>query len=128
MKVQCAFLQIHLLSISSLSNPYCLIPLRNTSISPPFQNSKQLHHVLCEIPTVTLKYIISAESWLVYRQLQCSNYKWQLHVSATKQPSGYLSEKYTRKSHTCSLQMISEIYFGLTYTVRLLSFRTDCAE
>jgi hypothetical protein len=27
MQLQCAFLQIHLLSISSLSNPYCLMPL-----------------------------------------------------------------------------------------------------
>jgi len=40
-KLQCAFLQIHFLPNSSSSNPYCLMPLHNTSSSPPFQNFKQ---------------------------------------------------------------------------------------
>jgi len=41
-KLQCAFLQIHLLSISSLTNPYCLMPLHNTSSYPLFKNFKNV--------------------------------------------------------------------------------------
>ena len=39
----------------------------------------------------------------VNAQLYCSNYKWQLHVLATKQPSsGCIYQKYKRKLYTCS--------------------------
>ena len=41
MKLQCAFLQIHLLSISSLSNPYCLIPLPQTNANRNTDNTVQ---------------------------------------------------------------------------------------
>ena len=56
----------------------------------------QLDHVClqCDIPTVPLEYI-RAEIFPVNAQLQYNNYKWQPHVSATKQPSlGCLCEKY----------------------------------
>jgi hypothetical protein len=47
-KLQCAFLQIHLLSISSPSNLYCLTPLQYTSSSPltKLQTTNHLGHVL----------------------------------------------------------------------------------
>ena len=44
------------------------------------------------------------EMWTVNVQLHCSNYKWQLHASATKWPSSScLCENYRTKSYTCSL-------------------------
>jgi len=46
----------------------------------------QLSHVVlwCDISTVPLQYIITTEMWPIKAQLHCSNYKWQLHVSATQ--------------------------------------------
>ena len=62
MKLRCAFLQTHLLSISSLTNPYCLMPLHNTSSSPMFQNFKECvgygKFLWCEIPFITFVYTI----------------------------------------------------------------------
>ena len=71
---------------------------------PKFQAMHQLGHDIlrCDIPAVPLQYTVRAEMWPVKTQLHCSNYKWQLHVSATQQPSsGHLYEK--RKFYTCSL-------------------------
>ena len=59
----------------------------------------------CDIPTVPLEYIIRTGMWPLNVQLHCSNYKWQLHVSAKKQPTGCLCEKYKRKPYTCSLHI-----------------------
>jgi hypothetical protein len=56
---------------------------------------------------VPVEYIIRAETWPVNAQLHCSNYKWQLHVSATNQPSsGSSYEKQTGKSSTYCLHII----------------------
>jgi len=38
----------------------------------------------CDISTEPLEYIIRGEMWPLNVQLHGSNYKWQLHVSATK--------------------------------------------
>ena len=55
-----------------------------------------------DIPIVPLEYIVIKEGKLVNAQLHWSNYKWQLHVSATKKPSsGSLCEKKKGKSYTC---------------------------
>jgi hypothetical protein len=67
-----------------------------------------LGHVVlwCAIPTVPIEYTIAAEIFPVNAQLHCSNYKWQQHMPATKQPqSSCLCEKYERKSYICSLHM-----------------------
>ena len=62
----------------------------------------------CDIPTVPLEYKIGAEIFPINAQIHCSNYKWQLHVSATQQPpSGSLCEKYKRKFYTCSLHKVN---------------------
>jgi len=53
------------------------------------------------------EYIIRAEMWPVNVQIHSSNYKWQLRVSATKQPTtGPLYEKQTSKSYTYSLHVV----------------------
>jgi len=46
----------------------------------------QLGHVFlrCDIPIESLEFIMRAEMYPVNAQLHCSNYKWQLHLSATK--------------------------------------------
>ena len=65
-KLQCAFLQNHFLSNSSSSNPYCLMPLHNTSSFPLFQNFKQcISYIMFlwrEILTVSLEYIVKDET------------------------------------------------------------------
>jgi len=41
-------------------------------------------------------------------QFYCSNYKWQLHIPATKQPSlGCIYQKYIRILYTCSLHIVT---------------------
>ena len=66
MKQRCAFLQIHLLSISSLNNPYCLMPLHNTSSSPLFQHVKEcvgyVKFLCSEIPIIPFVYTIREET------------------------------------------------------------------
>ena len=66
MKLQWVFLQIHLLSISSFTNPYCLMPLHNTSSSPLFQNFKEclgyVKFLWCEITIIPFVYTIREET------------------------------------------------------------------
>jgi hypothetical protein len=54
-----------------------------------------------------LEYIVRAEMWPVNTQLHCSYYKWQLHLTATKElSSGCLCGKYQRKSYNCNIQIV----------------------
>jgi hypothetical protein len=66
--------------------PQCYSQILLVPTLPNFQTMYQVGHVFwrCDIPTVSVEYIIRNEMWSVNVQLQCSNYKWQLHVSATK--------------------------------------------
>jgi len=69
MKLQSALLQINFLPVT-----------------PKFQVLHQLGHdiLTCDIPVVLLQYTVRGEMWPFKTQLHCSNYKWQLHVSATQ--------------------------------------------
>jgi hypothetical protein len=61
----------------------------------------------CDIPLCLYNTLTRAETVPINAQLYCSNYKWQLHIAATQQPSsGCLCEKYIRKSYTGSLYMV----------------------
>jgi len=40
----------------------------------------------CDIPTAPLEYILGAEIFPINAQLHCINYKWEVHIAATKQP------------------------------------------
>ena len=66
------------------------------------------HDILrCDIPVMPLQYTVRVKMWPINTQLHCSHYKWQLHVSATQQPSsGCLCRKYNRKCYTCSLHIV----------------------
>ena len=112
-KHQWALLQINFLPITWFCNIYSLTPLQNTSRSPVSQNFKQciswaMIFLCCDIPTVPLEYTTGAQIFPINAQLHCRNYKWQLHVSATQQPSsGCLCEKCNRKFYNCSLQIVN---------------------
>jgi len=62
-----------------------LLQMNFLTVTPKFQALHQLgHNILrCDIPVVSLQYTVRAEMWTFKTQLHCSNYKWQLHVSAT---------------------------------------------
>ena len=101
MKLQWALLKINFLPITWSCNIYSLTPLQNISCSPIFQNFKQciswvMIFLCCDIPTVPLEYTTGAQIFPINAQIHCSSYKWQLHVSATQQPSGCLCGKYKR--------------------------------
>ena len=82
------------------------MPLQNTTL-PKDQCNGYVMLLWCKIPIVSLEYIIREETLPVNAQLHCGNYKWQLHVSATKySTSGSLCEKYKRKFYTCSLHIV----------------------
>ena len=53
---------------------------------PKFQALHQMGHDIlrCDIPVVPLQYTVRAEMRPIKTQPHCSNYKWQLHVSATQ--------------------------------------------
>ena len=104
-----------------------LLQINFLTVTPKFQALQQLGHDIlrCDIPFVPLQYTVWAEMWPFKTQLHCSNYKWQLHVSATQQPSsGCLCEKYKRKFYTyIQLKMICgwKKMSHLTYSgIRLL--------
>jgi len=62
-----------------------------------------------------LAYMRRAEMWTFNAKLHCSNYKWQLHVSATKlQSAGCLCEKYKRKSYTCIVHIAENDYYKIS--------------
>ena len=70
----------------------------------PNNVSARSRFVRCDVPTVNLEYTIREETQTVNAQLHCKNYKWQLHVPATQQPTaGCLCEQYNSKSHIYSL-------------------------
>jgi len=102
---------------------------------PKFQAIHQLGHDIlrCDIPVVPLQYTVTAEMWAFKTQCHCSYYKWQLHVSATQQPtSGCLCENCNRKCYTAAyirLKMSSgRRCLGITYSgIRLLQGK-KCAQ
>jgi hypothetical protein len=66
---------------------------------------------------VPLEYIIGAKIFPFNAEIHCSNYKWQLHIAATKQAiyvrsikGNYIPVAYMR------LKLISGRYLGLTFT------------
>jgi len=63
-----------------------LLQINFLPVRPKFQALHQLGHdiVTCDIPVVPLPYTVRAEMWPFKTQLHCSNYKWQLDVSATQ--------------------------------------------
>ena len=95
---------------------------------PKFQAMHQLGHDIlrCNFPVVPLQNTVRAEMYPTKTQRPCSHYKWQLHVSTTKQPSsGCLCEKCNRICYTAAyihLKMISgRRCLGITYSgIRLL--------
>jgi len=79
---------------------------------PKFQAMHQLGHDIlrCNFPVVPLQYTVRAEMWPIKTHRPCSYYKWQLHVSATQQPSsGCLCEKYNRKCYTAAYMRLKMI-------------------
>jgi len=130
MKLQSALLQINFLQITQFCHIYSLKPLQNTSCSPVFQTFKLCIRWSCYFkmwyPAVPLQYTLRAEMWHLKTQLHCSYYKWQLHVSATQQPSsGCLCENYKMKFYSCSLHVVKNDLLKkishLTYSgIRLL--------
>jgi len=88
---------------------------------PKFQAMHQLGHVFlcCDIPTVPLEYTTGAQIFPINAQLHCSSYKWQLHVSATQQPSGCLCGMLKGNfipAASTQLEIISgRRYLSLTY-------------
>jgi len=102
---------------------------------PKFQAMHQLGHDIlrCNFPFVPLQYTERAEMHPIKTQHPCSYYKWQLHVSATQQPSsGCLCEKCNRKCYTAAyirLKMTNgRRYLGITYSgIRLLQGK-KCAQ
>jgi len=82
-KLQCAFLQIHFLPNSPSYNPYCLLPLHNTSTSPPFQNFKQCISYITflwrEILTVSLWYKVEmAATCFSYKIAVIMLFMWEV--------------------------------------------------
>ena len=63
-----------------------LLQINFLPVTPKFQALHQLGHdiLTCDIAVVPLQYTVRAEMWPFKTQHHCSNYKWQLHVSATQ--------------------------------------------
>ena len=133
MKLQSALLQINFPPITYLF----LNVIPKYFIFPNLPNFQAIHllghNILrCDIPVVPLQYTLRAEIW-PNKTHHCSYYKWQLHVSATQQPSsGCLCEKCNVKCYTAAyirLKMINgRRCLGNTYSgIRLLQGK-KCAQ
>ena len=101
---------------------------------PKFQAMHQLGHDIlrCDIPVVSPQYTVRAEMYPIKTQLHCSYYKWELHVSATQQPSsGCLCEYCNRKCYTAAFMRLKMIngrrYCGITYSGIQLLQGKKCA-
>jgi hypothetical protein len=121
MKLQCEFLQIHVLSISLPLNLYCLMLLHNNFSTPHFKSFKQcISYIIflwCEIPTVPEGYIIREKICLSMHnftvEIRNGSYMFQQQSSH--------KDVYTRSikaNHIpvfyIQLQMRSGRYFGIT--------------
>jgi len=102
---------------------------------PKFQAMDQIGHdvLSCNFPVVPVQYTVTAEMWPIKTQCPCNQYKWQLHVSATQQPSSRcLCEKCNVKCYTAAyirLKMINgRRCLSITYSgIRLLQGK-KCAQ